>query len=77
VCTSPQLRLLCNPPKSFFKKLFIGTELGRTLLNTSTVKALPEGLKQTECERNLNYRPAVPYIPEKKTLAEAITDKVS
>ena len=77
VCTTPQLRFLCNPPKSFFKKLFIGTELGRTLLNMSTVKALPEGLKQTECERNLNYCPAVLYIPEKDPLAEAITDKVS
>ena len=43
----------------------------------STAKALPEGLKQTDCERNLNYRPAVPYIPEKDPLAEAITDKVS
>jgi hypothetical protein len=78
VCTTPQLRFLHNPLKSFFKKLFIGAELGRTLLNMSTAKAqLPEGLKQTKCERNLNYRPSVPYIPEKDPLADAVSDKVS
>jgi hypothetical protein len=43
----------------------------------STAKNLPEGLKHTESEWNLNYRPAVLYIPEKDPLAEAITDKVS
>jgi hypothetical protein len=50
-------------------------ELGRTLLNMSTAKALPpEGLKQTKCEWNLNYHPSVPHIPEKDPLADAVSD---
>ena len=43
----------------------------------SQAKAIPEGLKQSECERNLKYRPPIPYIPEKDVTAEAVTGQGS
>ena len=75
--TTPQARFLSNPPKSPFKELFIGTELGRTLENMSNAKFAPDGLKQSECERNINYRPPIPYIPEKDAVSEALNEKSS
>jgi len=77
VYTTPQARFLSNPPKSPFKELFIGTELGRTLENMSNAKFAPDGLKQSECERNINYRPPIPYIPEKDAVSEALNEKSS
>ena len=43
----------------------------------SNAKSVPDGLKQSECERNINYRPPIPYIPEKDTVSEALNEKVS
>ncbi len=39
-----------QPPKSPFKKLFIGTPLGE-ILKAMSSKSVPEGLKLTECEQ--------------------------
>ena len=45
------LTFVNSPPQSFFKKLFIGTDLGKALLTMSEDKVLPKGLKDEEVER--------------------------
>ena len=42
-----------TPPKSFFKGLFQGSDLGEALRKMSSVKSNPEGLKVVECERDV------------------------
>ena len=40
-----------QPSKSFYKKLFIGTDLGEALLTMSEDKVLPKGLGDEDPER--------------------------
>ena len=72
---TPHQRFLRTPPKSFFKKLFFGTELGRSLEKMSQAKLIPDGLKTSECERNLNYRPPIPYVPDKDIVQDSVAAK--
>ena len=62
---------LC-PAKSFYKTFFQGTELGETLKKMLLSKAVPEGLKDVECElgRGGKHSPLC-YIPEKDPIQEA------
>jgi hypothetical protein len=53
-----------SPAKSFFKSLFLGTNLGQALRIMSASKSVPEGLKNQECEKgNRKKRPPIPYVP--------------
>jgi hypothetical protein len=52
-----------SPPRSSFKKLTIGTNLGKALLKMSDNKDLSQGLKDEEVERGRVRRPPIPYIP--------------
>jgi len=54
------LTFVNSPAKSSFKKLFIGTDLGKALLTMSDNKALPKGLKGEEVERGRIRRPPIP-----------------
>ena len=45
------LKFVHQPLKSFFKKLFIGTDIGKALLKMSENKALPKGLRDDDVER--------------------------
>ena len=67
-----------SAPKSFFNALFVGTPLGRALENIKMRKAVPEGLKTQECERESGQvkRP-IPYNPEKDDLNEAVESSAS
>jgi len=61
---TPYYKFLEQPPRSFFKSLILGTNLGRALPKMSTSKAVPEGLKNQECEKgNRKKRPPIPYVP--------------
>ena len=60
----PYQKFLEGPSKNFFKSFFHGTKLGQALQVMSTSKAVPEGLKNQECEKgNRNKRPPIPYVP--------------
>ena len=59
------LTFVNSPPRSSFKKLFIGADLGKALLTMSDNKALPKGLKDEEVKRGKIRRPPIPYIPPK------------
>ena len=65
-----------SPPRSSFKKLFIGTDLGKALLTMSEDKALPKGLKDEEVERGKIRRPPIPYIPPEDPIQESV-EKIS
>ena len=65
-----------SPPRSTFKKLFIGTDLGKALLKMSENKALPKGLKDKEVERGKVRRPPIPYIPTEDPVQETV-EKIS
>jgi hypothetical protein len=63
-----------SSPKSSFKALFLATNLGQALRAMSTSKAVPEGLKNQECEKgNRMKHPPIPYIPIVDGFQEAIT----
>jgi hypothetical protein len=64
-----------NPPLSPFKKLIVSTpRLLRSLYTMSLAKALPDGLKDHECEKSaLCKRPPIPYVPEKDCVQEAVS----
>jgi hypothetical protein len=54
---------LWHPPKSFFKKLLLGTDLWQHAKMSTSLKS-PDGLKDAECrKRQLSHRPPIPYIP--------------
>jgi hypothetical protein len=62
-----------RPPKSTYKTLFIGTELGELLQTMSSVKSVPEGLKLLECERRVGGKNSpIRYIPEKDPVQEVL-----
>jgi hypothetical protein len=54
------LTFVNSPPQSSFKKLFIGTDLGKALLIMSDNKALSKGLKDEEVGRGRIRRPPIP-----------------
>ena len=60
----------------FFKKLFIGTDLGKALLTMSENKALTKGLLDEEVERGKIKQPPVPYIPPVDPIMDAIEVKL-
>ena len=67
------LTFVNSPPRSSFKKLFIGTNLGKALLLTmSDDKALPKGLKYEKVERVKIRRPPIPYIPLEDPIQESV-----
>ena len=72
---TPHQRFLRMPPKTYFKSLFIGTERGRTLEKMSQAKVVPDSLKASECERNLNYCPPIPYVPDKDIVQDSVAAK--
>ena len=66
---------LC-PVTSFYKVFFQGIELGETLKKMSLSKAVPEGLKDMECEHGLGGKHSpISYIPEKDPIQEALETK--
>ena len=64
VKTSAYSAFLSNPPKCFFKALFIGTELGQLLQSMSEAKSALKGLENNKCDqgRLKNCLP-IPYVP--------------
>ena len=64
-CTKEKKYLIFShqPSKTYFKKLFIETNLGKALTRISEDKALPKGLRDEDVERGGIKRPPVPYIP--------------
>jgi hypothetical protein len=72
--STPYQKFLEGPPKSFFKPFFLGTKLGQALQVMSTSKAVPEGLKNQECEKgNKKKRPPIPYVPVVDEVQEAVS----
>jgi hypothetical protein len=66
------------PPKSFHKRLFVGTPVGKALRNLKMSKAVLDGLKSLECERGSGrVKLPIPYIPEKDELQEAVETATS
>ena len=62
-----------HPPRSSYKKLFIGTSLGEKLQAMSSVKAIPEGLKWVECKRGVGGKNSpIRYIPEQDPVQDAL-----
>ena len=59
----------------FFKKLFIGTNLGKALLRMSDNKALPKDLQDEEVERGKIKRPPVPYISPVDPILDTVESK--
>ena len=66
-----------QPSKSFFKNLFIGTDLEKALLTVSKEKWLPKGLQDENVERGRIKRPPVPYIPLVDPIQDAVESKTS
>ena len=65
-----------RPPRSPFKKLFLGTRLREVLQAMSFVKSVPEGLKLSECERGVGGKNSpIRYIPESDPIQEALEKK--
>ena len=62
-----------TPLKSFFKKLFIGTNIGEALQKMLSVKSNPEGLMMVECEHGVGGKNApILYIPEQDPVQDAL-----
>jgi hypothetical protein len=63
-----------RPIREFFKSFFLGTKLGQALQVMSMSKAVPEGLKNQECEKgNRKKRPPMPYVPMVDEVQKAIS----
>ena len=73
---SKYLTFVNSPPRSSFKKLFMGTDLGKAQLIMSEDKALPKGLEDEEVERGRIRRPHIPYIPPEDPIQESV-EKIS
>ncbi len=66
---------LC-PPRSSYKVLFQGTELGEALKRMLLSKAVPEGLKSVECEHGDGGKNSpIHYIPKQDHIQEALETK--
>ena len=69
----PYQKFLESPPKSFFKSLILGTNIGRALQVMSASKAVPDGLKNQECEKgNRKKRPPIPNVPMVDEVQDAV-----
>ena len=69
----PYQKFVVSPPKSFFKSLFLGTNLGRDLQRMSASKAVPKGLKNQKCKKgNHKKQPPIPYVPVVDEVQEAV-----
>jgi len=65
-----------QPPKSPFKKLFIGTRLGEVLQTMSFTKSIPKGLKLSECECGIGGKNSpIRYIPKSGAIQDALEKK--
>jgi hypothetical protein len=63
----------CEPPRSSYKTLFLGTSLGAALSRKSTEKIAPVGLKNQECERGRGGEKApIRYVPDRDPVQEAL-----
>ena len=63
-CDTQLGRFLRAPPKSTFKALIVNSALRHKLTRMSNSKAVPEGLKDQECEKGSRARrPPIPYVP--------------
>ena len=69
------LQFVHSPPQSSFKKLFIGTNLGKAILTMSDNKALLKGLQDEEVERGKIRSPPIPYIPPEDPIQESVEMK--
>ena len=66
---------LC-PPRSPYKALFQGTELGEALKRMLLSMAVPEGLKSVECKCGVRgTNSSIRYIPEQDPIQEALEMK--
>ncbi len=65
-----------HPPRSSYKVLFQGTELGEALKRMLLSKAVPEGLKSVECEHGVGGKNSpICYIQEQDPIQEALETK--
>ena len=66
---------MSNPPLSSYKKLIVSTpRLLRGLFTMSLAKAVPDGLKDCECEKTaLRKRPPILNVPEKACVQETVS----
>ncbi len=63
----------CEPPRSSYKTLFLGTSLGAALSRMSTEKVAPVRLKNQECERGRGGEKApIRYVPDRDPVQEAL-----
>jgi len=70
------MTLNLHPPRSSYKALFQGTELGEALKRMLLSKAVPEGLKCVEGERGIGGKNSlICYIPEQDPIQEALETK--
>ena len=75
-CPSKRVTVDLRPPRSSYKALFQGTELGEALKRMSLSKAVPEGLKSVECEHGVGGKNSpIRYIPEQDPIQEALETK--
>ena len=62
-----------QPPRSPFKKLFVGTKLGEELRAMSFAKSVPKGLKWFEGKHGIGGKNSpMRYIPEKHPMQDAL-----
>ncbi len=65
-----------HPPRSSYKVLFQGTELGDALKRISLTKAVPEGFERRECEHGIGGKISLLcYILEQDPIQEALEMK--
>ena len=70
------LKFINSLPRSSFKKLFIGTNLGEALLAMSENKAFHKVLQDEEVERGKIRRPPIPYIPPEDPIQDSAEKKL-
>jgi len=75
IAEQKHLKFIHSPPRSSFKKLFIGTDLGEALKRMSESKVFPKGLRDEEVERGKIRRPPIPYIPTEDPIQESVEEK--
>ena len=70
----PYEKFVESPPKSFFKKLFLGdSQLGYKFQKMTERKGVLRGLKDQECERgNRTNRPPIPYVSVVDEIQDAV-----
>jgi hypothetical protein len=71
---SPYKKFVRSPPKSFFKKLFLGdSQLGYKFQKMTERNGVLQGLKDQECEHgNCTNRPPIPYVPVVDKIQDAV-----